>query len=542
MSHVITRAKTPRRIITVLATGLAFALIATACGGEVTDNADDVVVGSDPSTTTTTTAASTGEGATSTVPDEPSGPNIYEDPRGGIFADFQAGYDRGDNPFSQIDSFCTSTESAPDRVDTDAGITAGTISIVHIRSRLEDAVEIGFGIPVGDPAHMFEVFVDYVNNQCGGVRGRMIDLTTIEVPLFGPTVETDRNAACLEATEDHDAVIVVNSSGFQGAATVCITEEKETIFISTQGQTEEFMQRADGRLVSISLTLEESLRFSAQDLIAGGELEGKILGVVTPDTPGQPEAVEAGLVVPLRDAGIDVVFDQIGCGGSTICVDGVTESVANMKDSGISAFFNAMGILTAPGYINEMVNQGFEPGDVTFYASDFNSQASELVSSQIPNEPAAGALYNGATIRDFRGTGLYRNDGYAPTAWQDLCVGLYNDNNTIGANHQWQDQGGDSGFGMTVSVCSIMRIALRALYNAGDNPTRADVEAALSHLGPIDLGQMIPASITPGKGQAPDAIETLDFSYPCDQPYPYARENAEAVCITGRDDWRAAPR
>ncbi|MEM9465798.1 MAG: hypothetical protein AAGA90_10520 [Actinomycetota bacterium] len=543
-----------------------FALFATACGGEVDDAADDnddadTVSGADDSDDGggEDDAAGDDDDAADDADDDATGddeatgddddaadeplPNFYDDPRGGIFVDFQEGFDRGDHPFTQINTFCTDTGDAADRVETDPGITADTISVTHIKSRLEDAVEIGFGIPVGDMNEMFRVFTEYINTECGGIRGRMLELDTIEVSLFGPTTQDERNAACLEATEDNNAVMILNSSGFQGSAVLCIVEEKETIFLSTQGQPDDFMERGQGRLISLSNTNSENLGFAAADLLATGMLEaGDVIGVVAPDTPGQPEDIEANLVVPLRDAGLEVVFDVITCGGSTVCAGGVPESVTNMRNAGIEHFFNAMGILTAPGYIDEMVRQGFEPGDVQFYASDFNSQASELVSGQIANEPTSGDLYNGAIVVDFRDTGGYRADDYAPTPYQEMCVGLYNDNNSIGANHQWEDQGGDSAYGMATSICTIMRAMARAIYDAGDNPTRAEIEDVLANLGPVDLSAMIPASITPDKGQMPDVIQTLDYSFPCTQPFPYVRGNGDAVCLTGRSDWRPAPR
>ena len=195
------------------------------------------------------------------------------------------------------------------------------------------------------------------------------------------------------------------------------------MFISTQGQSDEFMERSGGRLFSLSNTNSENLRFAAQDLLASGLLTtDDVVGVAAPDTAGQPEDVEEHLVNVLRDAGLEVVFDIIGCGGSTICTEGVPESVTNMRNAEITAFFNVMGILTAPGYIDEMVNQGFQPGDVQFFASDFNSQASELVSGQIANSPTSGDLYNGAIIIDFRDTGLYRSEGYQPQALQELSL------------------------------------------------------------------------------------------------------------------------
>jgi len=352
-----------------------------------------------------------------------------------------------------------------------------------------------------------------------------------------------RRAACIEATEDHDAVITMNSSGFQGTANLCLVEQQQAAFISTQGQPLEWMERGEGRLVSISTANEESLQFLVAWLLESGDLEGHVIGVASPDTPGQPESVEEGLVQPLRDAGLEVVFDIIGCDGGTVCSNGVGESVTRMRDAGISVFFNVLNILSAPGYIAEMVNQGFEPGDVQFYASDFNSATSELVSSQIATNPEAGALYQGAIMVDYRSTGDYRAPDYTPSGWQQTCADLYNEHNPDGNTHTWEDQGGDSGFGMVASVCSITRIAFRALYDAGDNPTLADVHAALQNLGPVDNGPMTPASVVPGKTQSPDALQSMVWDYPCEQPRPYTIFNSEeAVCITGNNDWWPAPR
>ena len=43
---------------------------------------------------------------------------------------------------------------------------------------------------------------------------------------------------------------------------------------------------------------------------------------------------------------------------------------------------------------------------------------------------------------------------------------------------------------------------------------------------------------TADKGQMPDVIQTQDYSFPCTQPFPYVRASGDAVCITGRGDWR----
>ena len=480
-------------------------------------------------------------------PAEPEGPppNIYDDPRGGIFAEYQASMDRGDHPFMQVDQFCVAHDAAPDRVATDSGIEADSISLVHMRAQLENLALFGFATDVGDPREMFETFAAVVNEQCGGVRGRMIELHTVEYDPVNPEVEAEMNAGCIHAIEDLNGVILLNTSGFQGSATLCIVEDHETAFITVQPMSEEFMQRGQDRLVITTLTAEESLRWLALDLVQQGALDGKTVGVAAPTTPGQYEAVEAGLVQTLRDNGANVaVFDTIGCDGR-VCAEGVSESVTNLRNAGVDVFFNVLNTLSAPGYIQEMVNQGFQPGDVQFYASDFNSQATELVSSKIAvfGGEAAGALYSGAIILDSRDTGAYRNEGYQPKAFNEMCNDTYGANSPSGANHESEDRyDGNSRYGMAVSVCEVLRMALRAIYDAGDNPTRADIYEALVNLGPVDSNEMHPASIGPGKTRLPDVIHNLVFEIPCTKPYPFPVDGIEGgVCLYPINEYRPTP-
>ena len=184
----------------------------------------------------------------------------------------------------------------------------------------------------------------------------------------------------------------------------------------------------------------------------------------------------------------------------------------------------------------------FEPGDVQFYSSDFNSQAGELVSSKIVafGGQAAGDLYNGAIIIDDANTGAYRLEGYEPLVYNEMCNDVYGANSPSGANHESVDRStGSSAYGMVATVCDIVRIAARAIYDAGDNPTREEIYAAMADLGPIDSNEMLPFSIRPGKTQAPDAIHTLRFESPCTKDAPFGEEQ---ICVYPIDDYRPAPR
>ena len=563
------------------------ALVAAACGGEVTDSApvpdsepataepETQTAESEPDTTESEPEAAaseleaepeadmvetdTAKPETDTAEPEPAAPesesaesepepeaavpaNIYDDPRDGIFDEFQATMDRGDHPFMQLDAFCHAHDPAPDRVATGTGIGADSISLAHIRSRLEDLVAYGFASAVGDVAEMFDTFAAVVNEQCGGVRGRLIEMHTFEIAVAGDTVDQESNAACIEATEDHQAVIVLGTSGFPGSGALCIVEDHETALITGSSMPEEFMRRGEDRLILLDPTAEDQLTWLALDLVQQGKLDGKTVGVVAPDTPGDFEPIEAGLVDVLEANGVNVaVFDQIGCQGGSFCTVGMQETVQRMLASGVDVVFNMLNAVSLPGFVTEMVNQGYEPGDVQFYGSEFNSAGVEIVASKVVafGGEASGRLYNGAVIQSVLDTGSYRFDDYQLRPFNEMCNDTYGANSPSGANHESEERvTGSEAYGMVGLVCVVMRMALRAIHDAGDNPTRDDIYATLASLGPVDALDMIPASVRPGKTAVPDALHYNVFEYPCEQSAPFGAEN---ICVYPITDYQPPP-
>ncbi len=448
--------------------------------------------------------------------------NFYDDPRGGVFVEFQRGFDR-DHPFGSLDAFCfPHGEPGEPRRATDVGIDADTITFVHMRTKIEEIVDLGFAAPVGDPTDMFDTFTRIVNERCGGVWGRKIDLRLVEVAALGVggvDIDTLRNAACIEATEEHEAVILVNSTSFQGTAQLCVTEEHEAALIGHQALPAEYIQRGDGRLLTTATTLEANLRALAEYLISTGALDGRRVGVVAPNTPGEAEATEASVVATLEAAGVDVrVFDVLDCAGTSICIGGMAESVQRLAEEGVDVLFPTVNAITLPAYITEMVTQGFAPGDVQFYNSDFNSHGNEIVAGLVVTfgGDAAGALYDGTVLLVHGDSGRYRTPDYpGATAFDTMCMREYRENSPLGEDYDPRDPTETNKHGMVGLVCSVYRVALRALYDAGPNPGRADVFAALENLGPVDLVSMLPGSLSPGKWTMGDSLQPVTFRYPC---------------------------
>ena len=119
------------------------------------------------------------------------------------------------NPFAPKDTFCTKAGPAP---------TKDPIKVVQIRSQLEKYEPLGYSFPVGDVNDMFQVFTDQIN-ACGGIRGRKVVLQNEE---YDPTNPVDRDAACIAATEDDKAFVVVNANTLTGTGPFCVAGDHKT--------------------------------------------------------------------------------------------------------------------------------------------------------------------------------------------------------------------------------------------------------------------------------------------------------------------------
>lgn len=423
--------------------------------------------------------------------------------------------------FAKADTFCEPTTKKPTETPTatDDGITANSISITHIRVTLEDLASLGFAIPIGDPVDQAKRFVGLVNDRCGGINGRKLDLSLVEAPPLAPSGQDPASvaqAACIQATEDDHAVFAFSGSGWGGqGGAACVTGAHDTVYLTTYNISQEDLAGADNRLYSFTLSSAEGLTYLARRLVSQGVLAGKTIGVVMADGPGDPEIVEKGLLDPLDEMGIKVKrVDTIGCAGGNSCTGGVIESVQGMIADGVDVLFPLLNVISLPGYLNEMVTQGVKAGQIQMYQSGYNAQSGDLVSSKVITfgGAKAGALYNGTVIVANGQTGAFRLPGYKPSAYAEMC------------NREYQKAGGpkysavnpatNSAYGATLGMCTFIRTIARAVESAGVNPTRKDLAAAVEGLGDIVVGDDS-NSFGPGKYTSPNELYQMTFHYPC---------------------------
>ncbi|HVJ99186.1 MAG TPA: ABC transporter substrate-binding protein [Acidimicrobiia bacterium] len=465
--------------------------------------------------------------------DSGSGPDPTNAPSGSTAPGNANEIDRSQR-FASLDTYCKPATEEPEEAPeaTDEGITADEISITHIRVQLEQLQDLGFAIPLGDTADQAETFVKIINERCGGIHGRKLKLSLVEAPPTAPEGQDPAaiaQSACIKATEDNKAVFAWSGTGWggQGGAS-CVTGDHDTVYLTTYTISPEDLESSENRLYSTTLSPADGLAAAAKVLDEDGAFDGKKVGVVMADAPGEPEIVEQGLLNTLEDLGADVVrTDVIGCNGGNICNGNINASVSGMKADGVDVIFPLLNVISLPGYLQEMVTQGFKPGDVQFYQTGYNAQAGDLVSSKVVEfgGKEAGALYNGTIIIAPDRTGAFRMPGFKPSEFGEMCNAEYQKEG--GDKYEADDPETNSAYGATAGACSFVRIIARAIDMAGPNPTRQDLAEAVENLGVIDGDDTIPPNFAPGKYTAPNELNRLKWNYPC----PPDKKPFDGMCI-----------
>lgn len=463
----------------------------------------------------------------STVPEPPPEPLLPAPD----FEAFQNTFDRS-HPFQPLERFCLSAEPVEDEPRaTDTGITDQMITIVQIRTRLEELARIGMSIPPDESASALEVFVDLVNNECGGIFGRRIDLRIVEAPSLGGggvDLDTLQAAACIEATESMPAVLVVDMAGLGSSAVRCVAVDHDVGVVSTGSHPLDLIADADGALLTLSPASEVLLAATVRSAEERGLLSGRSIAVVVGDSAGQPDSVEDGLVRPLRWLGYEPVLHLVGCEGSAACRLGRDTAVSRMVAAGADVVFPLLNLPSLPGLIGEMTRQ--EMPRPTFIQAGLNGQSGDVAARNVASfaGPAAGAFYDGALIVATQPTGSSRRSGSEIPSFDSMC-------NSEHARASGRPVGttfppASDMYRTVVEACAVIRIVARSIYDAGPDPRRRDVVHALEHLGPVDLPGMLPATSGHRKHALPDGTLDLEYGYPCG-PDPVDPGETDLGCI-----------
>ena len=454
------------------------------------------------------------DGTTRTLPEGSVVDGIYFDPRGLLFEKFQESFDRTER-FTGLDAFCRPVDDPPDSepVTVESGITAESIVVVQIDTRLHELAKVGFDLPVGEPGTMVATFVDLVNTTCGGIHGRTLDLRTTEVSALGGgsfDIDTLREAACLEAVEIHEAAVVLAATPIPGTAAGCLTQRYRVSHLAVRGISDLDLIRGRGLLHSIEVGDRTGLGLALGAAMDRGLLDGANIGVVVPDAPQRSDDVMAAVEHALAAVELTATRYQIGCEGTTTCQVGLDTAVAAMIDDDIDVVVPLVDMTTLPWLILEMLKQ--EMPRPQFVLSGLDGQGLDAVASRVAEFGGliAGAYYDGALVVDGSATGSQRLDGAERRPFDHLCVETWA--KAEGVAVPTIESTTDDIHRTVVEACSLVRWVARATEAAGPDPSRLALQVALANVGPVDVPDMRPTTVD---GRRWRTVQVRRYEYPC---------------------------
>ncbi|WP_419924795.1 ABC transporter substrate-binding protein [Candidatus Poriferisocius sp.] len=259
-------------------------------------------------------------------------------------------------------------EPPPPTVEPSIGVSDSEIVISVVRSDTADLQERGVIPDVGDPVENFKVFAGLAN-EAGGAAGREIVVTS---HLYPPgATATAQQPACLQATEDDEAFIVVFVGGMAAETVLCVTEQHERIAYALSGVlTQSVYDRSGGRLFNHAVSANRLMNTWVQVLDDNGILSGATFGLIRHD---QSDHAEAADVVrdALAERGYDLIEEiALPCEG-TSCGQAGT-AIERFQARGVDHIFSLMGAIQYTTVVSAAEAAGYRP---QWLSSDFENQA-----------------------------------------------------------------------------------------------------------------------------------------------------------------------
>lgn len=402
----------------------------------------------------------------------------------------------GSNTDPTDDTTSTGTGAPTTATTTMAGPATGEpVTLAVMYPDLSVLVELGFAEEVGDLAGIWQAFAEDAN-QRGGLAGRPINVAPVSFDLFA---DGDSYRACLTATQDLDAFMVVGITGVYGDPVVCVAEQNETLMIGTDGFPREYYERAEGRLFSITPSKETTQLAIAAEF--ADELAAAPFAVLSSlDTGGDNDAVQATLLPALRAAGLEPAMTIVLDSDGEVAAGQIPLEVNELAEAGVTTIVSTTNFLGAASFAQALESAGL---DVTWIGSDAAGFASNLFASQIVPAQLDGAL--GTTFTQLG----WEEAGLPEPAYNAEC-------RARGAELLGRDVPPAGLDTYTVLlVCSLTDLVVAAGQAVDGELTTESMSAALQSLTDVTLAGWGPAGFGPGDFEAGNAARRVTWSAEC---------------------------
>jgi hypothetical protein len=437
---------------------------------------------------------------------------------------------REDSPFTHPDAFCApDTEKPPPGPRASApGVTRHRITVVMLTPVVDPgATSATRGAAPGDPVAEARTFGQLVN-KCGGILGRKLDLKVVEQT-------SNPEADCVRAVDQLHAFVVVSWTNFGGAS--CVADAHKTVMIASGTRApNDALLTTQGRL-AVASTSEGVLSARVLDLIQSGKLDKKRVAVLAAPG-GESEARSVRRLLATADPS-----KKIAIVGST------TPPVDVSADVVITTAFDPSSA--------QLPSTSSHPLSV-YSLGQASDEALDAV--RIGAGVNAAKAVNDAGVYSWISPDLadYR-DGKHPTRFATMCNDTYNAALAAPSTTS-RPLGGSTTTTTTLppalphgpylqvaEICLAWRIAARALYNAGPNPTQRSLVRALYRLPYIENVNDAPKArgnqvINEPVARGGHGLFLAKAEYPCTHPEAPRNPADTRMCwvpVSGWEDGHA---
>lgn len=368
-----------------------------------------------------------------------------------------------------------------------AGITEDAINISFIGADFAALAEAGLAPDLGDMEATLPALEEWVDEE-GGIAGRDIQLTVDLVDgTGGPDVV---RAACIKATEEDDAAIVLVSPAVSRELVRCTAVQQGTITLGMPGWDDPLYQEAQGRLFSIgshtSMSTFRNAEGWADVLDAQGLLEGRTIGVLTDESfEAHRVGTEEGLVPHLESLGYaPAEVAVLPCPVGDSDCEQHEPAAQSFADAGVDLVFLNAGPLSGPAVLAAAQGIGWAPEWVVCCNTVTNTVAQFYadVAAELDGTVGVSTLFP------------------EPSAEADEC------NVEVAARAGEEYERGSDAYGFTAVNC-IALLALRdAVAGIEGDLTEEGVIEAIEALGEVPSNTGPPGSIGPDKHDAGDLL------------------------------------
>lgn len=460
---------------TALVVLIAFGLGATACSspaGDASSGADDTSSGSAPAESAS---------AESTSSDVASGADAE--------GDSESSDTEREDPGTGTDGVRDSAVPYGGPADLEP------VTVAVMYPDLAVAVQFGFAEEFGDFDPVFEAFVADANKR-GGIAGHPIEYAPVEFDLL---LAGDSSRACLTATQDIEAFVVIALGGVYGDPVVCVVEQNETLLLALDGFPNEYYERADGRLFTFTPSKAETqivIADSFKDLLK----EAPFAVFSELDNGGDRATTEAYLLPRLDALGLSPALDIVLDSDGEVAASQIPILVEQVRSKGIKTIISSSGFFATAQFARAL--QSVEI-DVTWIGSDAAGFAGNLYATQMDPDQLDGARAITSHTLGWQAAGLQESDRDAACRVRgETLLGTEIPVDSV-------DLAG------VFYACNFFDVLVTAGEYIDGELTQKSLQAGIEALSEFDLADYGPAGFSPTDHTAANAIREVTWSKDC---------------------------